>query len=237
MATQIKHLIENVYMEQNRARLATLKQLQSQINPHFLYNCLSFIAGSAKIGLKETVMEMAYCLADYYRYATRVENQTPVLREEIELIETYLKIYKMRLERIDYVIDIPEEMMDSGIPRLILQPIVENAIVHGLEPKIGSGFIKISGNKVGDENIIIVEDDGVGMSNESIMSLQNNLESALQEDIGCGLWNVNQRLKFQFGDNGGLTLSASRQSSGLSVILRWDSNWNDEMANSHNKLG
>jgi two-component system, sensor histidine kinase YesM len=120
--------------------------------------------------------------------------------------------------------------MNEGIPRLILQPVVENAIVHGLEPKMGSGLIKITGKKEGDENIIVVEDDGVGMPNESMLSLQHSLNSTLKEDMGCGIWNVNQRLKYRFGDQANLTLSHSRHATGLSVTLRWNSIQNDEVA-------
>jgi two-component system sensor histidine kinase YesM len=221
MSAEIQHLITNVYEEQNRSRLATLKQLQSQINPHFLYNCLSFIAGCAKAGYTETIKQMAYHLGDYYRYTTRVENQMPLLKEEIDLVNHYLKIYSFRLERIDYHIDIPAEMLDEPIMRLTLQPVVENAIVHGIEPKPGRGTILISGRYEAEWNVLTVEDSGEGMTDLEIRDYLQGLEQPMGEHTGCGLWNVNQRLLQRFGPGAGIFMESSRSLSGLCVSLRW----------------
>jgi two-component system, sensor histidine kinase YesM len=221
MGTEIQHLIHNVYEEQNRSRLATLKQLQSQINPHFLYNCLSFIAGCAKAGHTDTIKQMAYHLGDYYRYTTRVENQMPPLKEELALVVHYLNIYSLRLERLDYRIDIPPEMLDEPIMRLILQPVVENAIVHGIEPNPGRGTIGVSGRREPDWNMLLVEDSGAGLTEQEMFNYMRNLDGPMGENTGCGLWNVNQRLKSRFGPEAGITLEASKQLQGLCVILRW----------------
>lgn len=221
MGTEIQHLITNVYEEQNRSRLATLKQLQSQINPHFLYNCLSFIAGCAKAGYTETIKQMTYHLGDYYRYTTRVENQMPLLKEEIDLVNHYLNIYSLRLERIDYHIDIPAEMLDEPVMRLILQPVVENAIVHGIEPKPGRGTIMICGRRESDWNVLVVEDSGEGMTDLEIGEYVQSLEQPMDEHTGCGLWNVNQRLIQRFGPGAGAVIESSKRLSGLCVSLRW----------------
>jgi two-component system sensor histidine kinase YesM len=221
MGTEIQHLITNVYEEQNRSRLATLKQLQSQINPHFLYNCLSFIAACAKAGNTETIKQMAYHLGDYYRYTTRVENQMPLLKEEVDLVNHYLTIYSFRLERIDYRIDIPSDMLDEPVMRLILQPVVENAIIHGIEPKPGRGTILISGRRESEWNVLVVEDSGEGMTELEIGEYVHSLNQPMDEHTGCGLWNVNQRLIQRFGPGAGVFLEASKRLSGLSVSLRW----------------
>ncbi|KRF05506.1 hypothetical protein ASG89_20475 [Paenibacillus sp. Soil766] len=221
MGTEIQHLITHVYEEQNRSRLATLKQLQSQINPHFLYNCLSFIAGCAKAGYTETIKQMTYHLGDYYRYTTRVENQMPLLKEEVDLVNHYLNIYSLRLERIDYHIDIPAEMLDEPVMRLILQPVVENAIVHGIEPKLGRGTIMISGRRESDWNVLVVEDSGEGMTDLEIGEYVQTLEQPMDEHTGCGLWNVNQRLIQRFGQDAGIVIESSTRLSGLCVSLRW----------------
>ncbi|MBD2868759.1 sensor histidine kinase [Paenibacillus arenilitoris] len=221
MGKEIQHLIQNVYEEQNRSRLATLKQLQAQINPHFLYNCLSFIAGCAKVGHTETIKEMAYHLGGYYRYTTRVENQVPLLREEAELVRHYLQIYSYRLERVDYGIDIPPDMMDEPVMRLILQPVVENAVMHGIEPKPGRGTVLVTGVREAGWAVIRIEDSGSGMSASEIEAYVRRLNQPMDEGTGCGLWNVHQRLKQRFGGGAGVTLEPSRTLSGLCVTLRW----------------
>jgi len=224
MGDVIQHLIRDVYEEQNRSRLATLKQLQSQINPHFLYNCLSFIAACAKAGETATIKQMTYHLGDYYRYTTRVENQRPRLREEVALIENYLNIYALRLERLHYDIDLPPDMADEPVLRLILQPVVENAIIHGIEPVPGEGTIHVAACREGDYNMLIVEDSGAGMTEAAIKRYMASLEEPMDEFTGCGLWNVNQRLTQQFGPGAGIFLAPAVQLSGLRVTVKWRSN-------------
>ncbi|MGG6311470.1 cache domain-containing sensor histidine kinase [Paenibacillus macerans] len=221
MGTKIQHLIQNVYEEQNRSRLATLKQLQSQINPHFLYNCLSFIAGCAKVGLTETIKDMAYHLGGYYRYITRVENQMPLLKEEVELVAHYLEIYSYRLERLEYRIDIPQEMLNEPVMRLILQPVAENAVVHGIEPKPGWGTVLITGCREPDWNVLLIEDSGGGMTDSEIKEYMLRLDQPMDGSTGCGLWNVHQRLKQRFGPGAGVFIQPSKRLSGLCVTLRW----------------
>ncbi len=228
MGREIQHLIQNVYEEQDRARLATLKQLQSQINPHFLYNCLSFIAACAKAKQTDTIREMAYHLGGYYRYTTRVDDQRATLREEMDLVRHYLQIYAYRLERIDYDIDVPEDMLAEPIMRLMIQPVVENAIMHGVEPKPGRGFVRVSGRRLAGWNTIQVEDTGVGMTEEAMLDYRRRLELPMEERTGCGLWNVHQRLKARFGPGSGVTMSLSETLPGLCVTLRWTSETEEE---------
>jgi two-component system sensor histidine kinase YesM len=223
MGREIQHLVQNVYEEQNRSRLATLKQLQSQINPHFLYNCLSFIAASAKAGHTEVIKEMAYHLGGYYRYTTRVENQRATLKEEIDLVRHYLQIYTYRLERIRFDIQVPDDMMREGVMRLIVQPVVENAIMHGVEPKPGQGLVLITGQRSDGWNIVTVEDSGNGLSDSEMKALAARLELPMDETSGCGIWNVHQRLKHRFGPGAGVTLERSRTLTGLRVTLKWRS--------------
>ncbi|MDQ6419881.1 histidine kinase [Paenibacillus sp. LHD-117] len=221
MGREIQHLVQNVYEEQNRSRLATLKQLQSQINPHFLYNCLSFIAACAKAGHTETIKEMAFHLGGYYRYTTRVENQKATLREEMDLVRHYLQIYTYRLERIRFEIRIPDEMLHENVMRLIVQPAVENAIMHGVEPKPGEGLVRITGRMEDGWKIVRVEDSGDGLSDDDIKALALRLELPMDETSGCGLWNVHQRLKHRFGPGAGVTLERSSTLTGLCVSLKW----------------
>jgi len=220
MARQIQELVEKVYTEQLRSREATLKQLQAQINPHFLYNSLYYIKNMARLGEVEAVEAMALNLGDYYRYTTRNENQTPQLKDEVALLRSYLEIQNLRMKRIGYEIDIPDGMLGIQIPRLLLQPLVENAIVHGIEPKEGDGLIVIRGRETADHYEIRVEDNGVGLPGQELEELRRKIGQQLDEEMGCGLWNVNQRLMYRFGEEAALSVEPSAL-GGLSVGFRW----------------
>jgi two-component system sensor histidine kinase YesM len=147
MATQIQVLVEDVYAEKIRSREATLKQLQSQIHPHFLYNSLFFIINSAEMEDKESVVAMSQNLAEFYRYTTRVEKQVVRLQEEVNFVIHYLNIQRLRIHRLVYDIRIPDDMLNESVPRLILQPLVENAILHGIERSTESDHITIKGEQ------------------------------------------------------------------------------------------
>ncbi|MBB3127035.1 two-component system sensor histidine kinase YesM [Paenibacillus rhizosphaerae] len=220
MAMKIQELVENVLQEKIRSRDAILKQLQSQINPHFLYNCLYFIVGMTKLGEKEAVIAMANNLGDYYKYSTRVDNPMATVAEEVELVDHYLSIQNLRMQRIDYEIDIPPRMMDIPIPRLLLQPIVENAIIHGFEEKQEAHYLWIVGEYSGEDYQITVEDDGPGMEPEALARLQNVLKQHAGDEIGTGLLNVHRRLHYNFGGTAGIEVVASN-AGGLQVTMRW----------------
>jgi two-component system, sensor histidine kinase YesM len=220
MAKQIQILIEDVYTERIHSREAILKQLQSQINPHFLYNSLFFIINSAVLEDRKSVIKMAESLAQYCRYATRVENQSVTVYEEVELVRSYLTIITLRMNRLEYEIDLPEQMMELKVPRLILQPIVENAIVHGIENNPSGGFITITGKQDEYYNYIFVEDDGLGMTTGQLIELLAKLNKPMSSEVGCGTWNVNQRLLYQFGKGSGLIFE-QLPSSGLRTTIKW----------------
>ncbi|OXS54319.1 hypothetical protein B1A99_27420 [Cohnella sp. CIP 111063] len=220
MSDQIKTLIEDVYAEKLRSREATLKQLQSQINPHFLYNSLFFIINSAEMNDRQAVVQMSQNLAEYYRYATRVENQSVALEEELELVRNYLIIQNLRMGRVQFEIDVPEKMLDLELPRLILQPIVENAIVHGVERSPEGGMITITGKQDDRYNMILVQDDGPGMDPQRLRDLQAELAQPMSEEVGCGTWNVHRRLQYRFGGQSGLVFEQLPM-GGLCVIIKW----------------
>ncbi|GIP38040.1 histidine kinase [Paenibacillus sp. J31TS4] len=220
MAEQIQQLIETVYEEKIRSREATLKQLQSQINPHFLYNCLFFIVNTAKLGDREAVVAMAHNLGEYYRYATKTAQQLVPLSEELKLVKNYLVIQNLRMQRIHYEVEIPGEMLGLLIPRLLLQPIVENAVVHGLEPLPRDGVILLTAGQDDTYYWIAVEDTGVGMTPEEIAQLESRIQAPAEEEIGTGVRNVHQRLVYLYGEGSGLRF-ASRPEGGLRVTLVW----------------
>src|SRR5690606_11055145 len=151
-----------------RSREANLKQLQSQINPHFLYNCFALIRSLTRLGKKDSVMELALHLSRYYRYTTRLEKQTATLREELELIESYLKIQQMHIHHLQYEIHVPESMETLEVPRLLLQPLVENAVVHGIEKVDRDGLVAVYAEQTDRYNVIQVIDNGAGMTDEEL---------------------------------------------------------------------
>lgn len=221
MAEKIQSLIEQVYLEQLQAKDAHLKQLQSQINPHFLYNCLFFIKSKAVVGDTDSVEAMALNLGEYYRYITKVDHSLTTLQEELKLLENYLEIQNLRKQRVSYEMDIADELLGLQIPRLLIQPLVENSIIHGIEKKIGQGFIRITASQTPEAVKVTVEDNGAGMSNEAIASLQARISESTREDVGCGLWNIQQRLKHHYGNSSGLLFTPSLD-GGLKVTLHME---------------
>ena len=220
MAEQIETLIEEVYKEKIRYQDAHVKQLQSQINPHFLYNSLFILKSMAKLNHYEGVEAMSVHLGKYYRYITRMENEYSTIREELEFIKSYLEIHVLRMQRLIYKINVPEEMLDIPIPRLLIQPIVENAFIHGIDSRVEEGKINIIGDSNGGEYKIIIEDNGKGLSAEEIASLIQKINLPMNKDTGCGVWNVHQRLFYHFGEGAGLGFTTSTM-GGLRVMLCW----------------
>lgn len=220
MAQEIEGLIENVYRERIFSREALIKQLQSQINPHFLYNCLFFINNMNRLGNEEAVSVMTQNLAEYFRYTTRVDEPLTTLNKEIDVVKNYLNIHCLRMERIHYNINIPDSMMDLKIPKLTFQPLVENSIIHGIETKKDSGLINITGYEDESAYYIIIEDDGKGISKEQIEEIHKKIDRPNNDSSGYALWNIKQRLLIHLGQDSTLTI-ASREPSGAKVTVRW----------------
>ncbi|GAB2670223.1 sensor histidine kinase [Paenibacillus thermoaerophilus] len=220
MVEQIQDLFERVYLEKIHVREARLKQLQSQINPHFFYNCFSFISSMAKLKNEQAVVGMAHHLSHYYRYTTRQERELVTVAEELDFVTHYLSIQRMRMSRLDFHVDVPPRLRKLEIPPLVVQPLVENAVLHGIEPQPGAGRIAVRGEISGGEARLVVEDDGKGMSETELLILTRKLEQPMDSEMGCGLWNVHQRLHLRFGANAGLRFEPM-PSGGLRVTLAW----------------
>lgn len=228
MVDQIQNLFEHVYLEQLHVKEARLKQLQSQINPHFFYNCLSFVTSMAKLGRMDAVVAMSHSLSRYYRYTTRQERELVPLKEEVEFVRHYLEIQKMRMNRLDYVIELPDNLLDLYVSPLMLQPLVENAVIHGIEPHAESGVIRITG-ELGEDGAVMlrVEDNGGGLDDAGREKLERRLAEPMSEETGCGLWNVNQRLQLRNGREAGVRTEDSPL-GGLTVMLIWNEHPNDD---------
>jgi two-component system sensor histidine kinase YesM len=220
MAEEIQRLLEKVYIENIRFRDAQLKHLQSQINPHFFSNSMFFVKNMIAIDDKQAATKMILSLSEYFRYITKIEHTLTTVEEELRLIDNYLTIQNLRIERFHYEMDIPESMRQLQIPRLTLQPIVENIIIHGIEKSNQYGIISITGEQQGEECQIIIDDNGNGLNDEQLASLQAKVSLPLDQEAGCGLWNVHQRLNYQFNENAGLLFSPSPL-GGLRVTITW----------------
>ncbi|MFC4776642.1 sensor histidine kinase [Paenibacillus sp. GCM10023252] len=222
MAAKTQSLIENVYEEKVRTREAEYKYLQSQINPHFLYNCLFYIVSMANKS-PEAVISMAKNLSHFYRYITHKAGAITTLEDEIRLIRSYLDVQSLRNRRLTYTIDIPPVMMELAMPSLLLQPIVENAIVHGIEGKQESGNVQITGTLQDSSYILYFDDDGLGLSDEEIVNLTERVQSKYQttEEMSCGMRNVHHRIINQYGKSSGISFLRNEW-GGLRVVLLID---------------
>ncbi|MEW9673432.1 sensor histidine kinase [Ammoniphilus sp. 3BR4] len=220
MAAHIEELIENVYKERIISREAQLKELQAQINPHFLYNCLFFINNMVRLGNDDAINAMTKNLAEYFRYTTRTEKLTSTMEAEIKVIENYLNIYKLRMPRLNFKIEILESMKMLPIPKLLLQPIVENSVVHGIEPMDTEGNINIWSTEDETHYYIYVQDNGQGLSPLEIQELKQKLMKPLDESMGCALWNIQHRMTIHFGESARLDFKPT-VNGGLTTIITW----------------
>lgn len=165
-------------------------------------------------------MELAINLSKYYRYTTRVENPSASLQEELELIESYLKIQQLHIQHLHYDIDVPSTMQALEIPRLLLQPLVENAVLHGVEPSGRDGLVQIVGEMSDQFYFVHVIDNGVGLSEERLHQLEREIHTMPTEETGCALWNIQQRLHLQFG-NEAVLFFQHQPEGGLKVTVKW----------------
>lgn len=199
-----------------------IKALQSQINPHFMFNVLHTIGSLALIEGAEKTQELVYLFAELLRYIVRNVNQTVRIEEGISQIERYLKIQAIRYgKKLEYSIDIQWDIMEYGMPSMILQPFVENAIIHGIELKEGGGSVKVSGYSLEDHIIFEIVDDGVGMSAQRLREVMDpDLKSAVRsKSTGIGISNVNQRLAYLYGDEYKVKID-SKPGAGTSIVVR-----------------
>ncbi len=212
MVERIGNLVEDIRVEQLNLRATELKLLQAQINPHFLYNTLDTIIWLAEAGQKEQVVMMVSTLSDFFRTTLSKGRDYITVKEETAHIRSYLTIQQFRYRDIlEYEIDIPAELEEYQILKLTLQPLVENALYHGIKNKRGLGHILVSGKKQGDHLVFTVRDNGKGMDPERLAYVQRLISGELKDEdapSGFGLFNVNQRLQLNYGPEYGLILAS-----------------------------
>ncbi|MEQ2562354.1 sensor histidine kinase [Ventrimonas sp. CLA-AP-H27] len=217
MSEEIAGLIERIRKEQKNLHIAEMKLLQAQINPHFLYNTLDSIVWMAEDGDNRKVVEMTSDLSDFFRTVLSGGSDFIPIEEEKRHIESYLKIQKIRYEDIlDYRIVIEEQILHKRVLKMLLQPIVENALYHGIKNKRGGGTIVIRGYEDKSGLVFEVEDDGHGMDQATLSSLRDkvsgrNVTAEVSDKGGFGMSNVAQRIRMYYGTEASITIESEEQ--------------------------
>jgi two-component system sensor histidine kinase YesM len=219
MVGKIKELMSQVVQDQQQKRRSEINALQAQINPHFLYNTLDSIVWMAESNKSKEVVLMTSALAKLFRASISKGDEVVAIRTEMEHITNYLMIQKMRYKnKLDYEIEISDSVMDYKTIKVILQPIVENAIYHGIKMKHGPGLIRITSKETEADIYLIIEDNGNGMDAEKLRTLLL-FTSKPGEGRGVGVRNVHERLMLYFGIQYGLTYK-STLGQGTTVHIR-----------------
>lgn len=206
MVRRMQELMSTVRQEEINLRKTELKALQAQINPHFLYNTLDSIAWMCEQGRSSDAVKMIHALARLFRISISKGHELIPIAREIEHAENYLEIQKYRYKnQFTYAFEVDPVCLDYYCNKITLQPIIENAIVHGLDLLVEEGRIDVRVEQDGDDIVFCVQDNGVGMSQEQIDSI---LKQDSRERSGIGIKNVNDRLQIYFGKRYGLSITS-----------------------------
>lgn len=219
MANTIQNLMERVHREEQELRKTELKALQAQINPHFLYNTLDSIQWMCEQGKTKDAAEMVRALARLFRISISRGRELITIKEELQHAENYLIIQSYRYRsQFSYTIDASDELMDCLCNKITIQPLIENAIYHGIDRMVDEGEIKITVKPAEDDDdiLITVSDNGVGMTKEQCGKI---LAKDRSDSGGIGVKNVNDRLKIYFGKKYGLSIE-SELDVGTTVTVR-----------------
>ncbi len=221
--SRIQNLIQSLTWEIQGRRDAELQALYSQINPHFLYNTLDSIGQLCQLGESDLACKMVSELADFYRIGVSKGEHLIPLKDEFLHVSAYLSILQARYEDFTFHIQLPEELCHVMTPKIILQPLAENALYHGIHTLHPGGTIFLSAAAAGNGDVLItVKDNGIGMDEDTLENIRLSLSSAAplhRENNGYGLRNVQQRIILEFGTPYGLTID-SRQEEGTTVEIR-----------------
>ena len=219
MTHKIQDLMAQNIQEQEQKRKIELKALQSQINPHFLYNTLDSIIWMAEGKKNEEVVLMTASLARLLRQSISIENELVTIGQEVEYVRSYLTIQKMRYkDKLEFEINVDPRITHAQIIRLVLQPIVENAIYHGLKYKESKGMLKVHGYELGERIIIDVTDNGVGMDEETLKHIYDKHKVNYHSN-GVGVYNVQQRLVLYYGKEYGIIYHSEKGKGTTATVV------------------
>ncbi len=222
MAVEINKMLEKIklLMHENTqrellAKNAEIRALQNQINAHFIYNVLESIKMTAEVDERFEIANAVTALGKLLRYSMKWASQSVTVKEEIEYIRNYVALINLRFDySISLSLSIPDIILDQKIPKMSLQPIVENAIIHGLEQLAADAYIYIKGTVLGSDGLIEITDPGRGMTGETLENLHKKLSGEMEADGGAGngigLKNVQDRLRITFGEGYGLDIQSKQ---------------------------
>jgi len=201
MRNRINSLIKEVYQEKILQKNAEIKALEAQINPHFIYNTLDSINWMLIDKEEFEISEVIISLGNLLKYCVDKNSSLVLLAQEVSYVESYLIIQKNRLEeKLQYEISLPESLKQFRVPKLILQPLIENAIKHGIEPSKNGGLVKITVFDDADRIYIEVEDNGKGMDEKRLQQLEDYLNGENDELTNIGVNNVDKRIRLHYGE-------------------------------------
>ena len=226
MIDKINELLDQVTTEQIRLRKAEFELLQAQINPHFLYNTLDTIVWLAEAGDQKRVVSMVDNLSDFFRTSLNQGKDIISIREELAHVRSYLEIQQVRYQDIlRYEITVPEDLYEYKIPKITIQPLVENALYHGIKNKRGQGTITITGERSENGFVLYVRDNGIGMTQERLNEVRAGIQklSYTGKEI-YGLYNVNERIRLNFGETYGISIE-STYGEGTCVSISLPDQW------------
>ena len=221
MADRLQDMMTKSNQDARNLRKAELRTLQAQINPHFLYNTLDAIVWKAEAGEKEEVIQLTSALSDFFRISLSSGADWIPISQEKKHIEGYLKIQQTRYRDImNYEIDIPDEIGEYYVLKLLLQPLVENALYHGIKIKRGGGTIRVSGRLEDGSLFFSVSDTGLGMSPEQLQELKDRMKkgqpTVSEGSGGFGLVNVNMRIRLYYNVTDDLTIESGADGTSVS---------------------
>ncbi len=223
MAMKLQMLIDENRREQENLKRSELRTLQAQIAPHFLYNTLDAIVWLAEAQRTDEVIHITRAMSDFFRISLSQGRDFIPLSEEIKHLQGYLTIQKVRYRDIlDYEIDIPAELNNWQILKLLLQPLVENAIYHGIKHRRGRGFVRVSGQEKDGRLYLAVQDNGAGMTAERLAEVRLNLRSDAPTEGGhgsYGLFNVNKRIQLYYNQPEGVTIESGDSGTTVSFSV------------------
>jgi two-component system, sensor histidine kinase YesM len=223
MAGKLQRLIDENRREQENLKRSELRTLQAQIAPHFLYNTLDAIVWLAEAQRTDEVIHITRALSDFFRISLSQGRDWIPLCDEIKHLQGYLTIQKIRYRDIlDYEIDIPHEFYNDQILKLLLQPLVENAIYHGIKHRRGRGFIRVAGRERDGKLLLSVADNGAGMTAQRLRQVRESLGSdePVEGESGCyGLFNVNKRIQLYYNQPDGVKIQSDDSGTTVSFCV------------------
>lgn len=221
MISNLKRLIDQDYNQKMMVQRAEIKQLQSQINPHFLYNSFFILGSLAQVGDIDRIEQFSNMLGEYFRYITRNDEDVVLLSEETRHSFMYTEIQKVRFSKriqVDFA-PLPPQMASIRVPKLIIQPIIENAYEHSLENTVNEGMLRVEFEMDGHIARIIVEDNGEHLSDFEIEALRKRMDYDEGLHEMTGMVNIHRRLLLMYGEMSGLIISRS-ELGGLKIVIQ-----------------